>query len=70
MGTQAAKSWELRAAMNPARLWQRQGRRVEARALLEQVCAWYAEGFDTADLQAARSLFDEIQAPVSAAVAD
>jgi hypothetical protein len=29
---QQAKSWELRAAMSLARLWQRQGKRAEARA--------------------------------------
>ena len=31
---QQAKSWELRAAMSLSRLWQRQGKRAEARELL------------------------------------
>jgi predicted ATPase len=31
---QQAKSWELRAATSLARLWQRQGKRREARELL------------------------------------
>ena len=31
---QQAKSWELRAAMSLARLWQRQGKRAEAHELL------------------------------------
>src|SRR6516165_5869398 len=32
---QQARSWELRAALSLARLWQQQGKRTEARALLE-----------------------------------
>jgi len=50
---QQAKSLELRAAMNLARLWQRQGRRAEARELLAPVYDWFTEGFDTAALQLA-----------------
>jgi predicted ATPase len=53
---QQAKSLELRAAMSLARLWQRQGKRVEARALLEEIYGWFTEGFDTADLQEAKAL--------------
>src|SRR5262249_26224249 len=53
---QQAKSWELRAAMSLARLWQRQGKRAEAHALLEPVYSWFTEGFDTADLQDAKIL--------------
>jgi hypothetical protein len=33
-----------------ARLWQCQGKRAEARALLEPIYDWFTEGFDTADL--------------------
>jgi predicted ATPase len=47
---QQAKSWELRAAMSLARLWQRQGKRNEAHKLLAEVYGWFTEGFDTADL--------------------
>jgi predicted ATPase len=57
---QQAKSLELRAAMSLARLWQRQGKRVEARALLEEIYGWFTEGFDTADLQEARALLDAL----------
>jgi adenylate cyclase len=53
---QQAKSWELRAAMSLSRLWQQQGKRADAYALLEPVYAWFTEGFDTADLQEARAL--------------
>jgi class 3 adenylate cyclase/predicted ATPase len=53
---QQAKSWELRAAMSVARLWQHQGRHIEAYDLLAPVYGWFTEGFDTADLQEARAL--------------
>jgi predicted ATPase len=57
---QQAKSWELRAAMSLARLWQRQGQRAEARQLLAEVYGWLTEGFDTADLQEAKALLEEL----------
>lgn len=57
---QQAKSWELRTAMSLARLWQSQGRRAEAYALLAPVYAWFTEGFDTSDLQEANSLLIEL----------
>ena len=53
---QQAKSLELRAAMSLARLWQQQGKRTEAYALLAPVYGWFTEGFDTADLQEAKVL--------------
>jgi len=58
------KRWELRAAMSLARLWQAQGRRVEARDLLAPVYGWFSEGFDTPDLAAARALLGELGAGV------
>ena len=57
---QQAKSWELRAAMSLSRLWQRQGKRAEARELLAELYGWFTEGFDTADLQEARALLEEL----------
>ena len=57
---QQAKSWELRAAVSLARLWQRQGKRTEARQLLAEVYGWFTEGFDTADLQEARALLEAL----------
>jgi predicted ATPase len=57
---QEAKSLELRAAMSLARLWQQQGKRDEARELLVLVYDWFTEGFDTADLQEARALRNEL----------
>ena len=41
---QQAKSWELRAAVSLSRLWQRQGKRAEARELLAPVYGWFTEG--------------------------
>ena len=58
---QEAKSLELRAAMSLARLWQQQGKRLEARELLAPVYGWFTEGFDTADLQEAKALLDELE---------
>ena len=55
---QQAKSLELRAVMSLSRLWQRQGKREEARQLLEEIYGWFTEGFDTADLQDARALLE------------
>jgi len=55
---QQAKAWELRAAMNLARLWQQQGKRQEAYDLLAPIYGWFTEGFDTADLQEAKGLLE------------
>jgi predicted ATPase len=57
---QQAKSWELRAATSLARLWHQQGKRAAARALLAPVYGWFTEGFDTADLQDAKVLLEEL----------
>jgi predicted ATPase len=57
---QQAKSLELRAAMSLARLWQQQGKRDAARELLVPIYGWFTEGFDTADLQEAKVLLDEL----------
>ena len=53
---QQAKSWELRAAVSLSRLWQQQGQRDKARALLALIYDWFTEGFDIADLQEAKAL--------------
>jgi class 3 adenylate cyclase/predicted ATPase len=57
---QEAKSLELRAAMSLARLWQQHGERAEAYELLAPVYGWFTEGFDTADLQEAKALLEEV----------
>jgi predicted ATPase len=46
--------------MSLSRLWQRQARCTEARQLLATVYGWFTEGFDTADLQEAKGLLEEL----------
>jgi DNA-binding SARP family transcriptional activator len=58
---QQAKSWELRAVVGLCRLWNGQGRRVEARQRLEEIYAWFTEGFDSLDLREARTLLQELR---------
>src|SRR5262245_61254497 len=57
---QQAKSWELRAVMSLARLWQRQGKKVEARQRLAEIYGWFTEGFDTKDLQEAKAALEQL----------
>ena len=54
--SQKAKSFELRAAMSLARLWQKQGKHQDAFELLTPVYDWFTEGLDTGDLKEADSL--------------
>jgi predicted ATPase/DNA-binding SARP family transcriptional activator len=53
---QDAPSWELRSATSLARLWHRQGRTGPARELLAPIYHRFTEGFETADLRAAKAL--------------
>jgi predicted ATPase len=46
--------------MSLSRLWQRQGKRAEARELLAPIYGWFTEGFDTADLREAKALLEEL----------
>ena len=57
---QKAKSWELRAALSLARVYQERGRSEAARALVTQIYDQFTEGFDTADLRDAKALLDEL----------
>ena len=57
---QNAKWLELRAALRLSRLWLQQGKREEAHNLLTEVYEWFTEGFNTADLRAARELLNEL----------
>ncbi|HIC89092.1 MAG TPA: hypothetical protein EYP04_06790 [Anaerolineae bacterium] len=58
---QRAKSWELQATMSLGRLWQRQGKREEARRMLAEIYGWFTEGVDTPDLEDARELLEELE---------
>jgi serine/threonine protein kinase/predicted ATPase len=57
---QQSRAWELRATMSLARLWQRQGRRDDARFALAAVYANYSEGFTTPDLVDAKALLESL----------
>lgn len=71
---QQAKSLELRATMSLVRLRQQQAmqpesrtthyatraRLDEARTMLSEIYNWFTEGFDTADLQEAKALIEEL----------
>jgi predicted ATPase len=57
---QGALFWELRIALSLAHLKVSQGRHREARAQLALVYDRFTEGFATADLQAARTMLDEL----------
>lgn len=57
---QDARSLELRAACDLARLWADRGERKKARDLLAPLYGWFTEGFDTAGLIEAGKLLDEL----------
>jgi predicted ATPase len=57
---QEAKSLELRAAVSLSQLWQQQSKRAEAYELLAPIYGWFTEGFETADLQDAKALLEEL----------
>jgi predicted ATPase len=57
---QKAKSWELRASMSLARLYQQLDKREEGRTLLLQIYDTFHEGFETADLREAKNLLDAL----------
>jgi predicted ATPase len=57
---QQAKSWELRAATSLARCGD-PDKRQEVTTCWRR-CMWFTEGFDTADLQEAKALLEELQA--------
>jgi DNA-binding winged helix-turn-helix (wHTH) protein/predicted ATPase len=58
---QGAKALELRAALSLSRLCQAQAQHAAARALLARIYGSFTEGFDTADLQAARAMLEGLE---------
>jgi class 3 adenylate cyclase/tetratricopeptide (TPR) repeat protein len=56
------KCHELQGALALAPLLIKSGRRDEARSMLADIYGWFTEGFDTADLQDAKALLDELNA--------
>jgi non-specific serine/threonine protein kinase len=57
---QAALSWELRASTSLARFWRDRNRAAEASELLSGVYRRFTEGFETTDLQKAKTLLDTL----------
>jgi predicted ATPase len=59
---QQARSLELRAACDLARLWAEHGDRQRAADLLGPIYGWFTEGFDTPDLKEAKTLLEALNA--------
>jgi predicted ATPase len=58
---QASRRDARAARRHQPRLWQGQGKRDAARALLAPLYAWFSEGFDTRDLKEANQLLAELR---------
>ena len=58
---QQALAWELRTTISVAQARRGQGRTDEARNMLASLYARFNEGFETADLRAAKRLLDELR---------
>jgi class 3 adenylate cyclase/tetratricopeptide (TPR) repeat protein len=59
--SQQARSLELRAAIDLARLWMQQGKRAQARDVLSSIYGRFTEGFDTQELKNAHTLLAELR---------
>jgi predicted ATPase len=59
-GVQKAKMWELRAAVSMAGFYKTQNQTEKARKILNDTYQWFTEGFETKDLEKAKSLFDSL----------
>jgi class 3 adenylate cyclase/tetratricopeptide (TPR) repeat protein len=59
--SQRARSLELRAATDLARLLMKKGQRAEARDVLESTYRCFSEGFDTPDLKEANAVLVQLQ---------
>jgi class 3 adenylate cyclase/tetratricopeptide (TPR) repeat protein len=58
---QQARSLELRAATDLARFWMKQGRRMEARDVLDSIYSRFSEGFNTQNLKEANAVLTELR---------
>jgi len=58
---QGALSWELRVATSAARALRAQDRAADAKEILQPVYDRFTEGFETADLEMAKTLLDTLQ---------
>lgn len=57
---QEASTFEIRATIDLARLWQQQGKSNQAYQILKECYDWFTEGFDSVDLKEAHSLVEEL----------
>jgi len=58
---QSAKTYELRAAGELARLWEKQGKSRAGHDLLKEVHDWFTEGKDSIDLEEARITLSQLK---------
>ena len=58
---QRARWWELSASVSLARLWHQQGKKNQARCLLDPIYQWFTEGFETPKLKDAKALLGGLQ---------
>jgi hypothetical protein len=59
---QGAKFFELRAVTDLARLWAAQGRRTDARLMLQHTCSWVDDAMSAPDFTHANELLSELTA--------
>ena len=59
-GSSKRSPGELRAITSLVSLWQQQGKHHEARNILSDIYGWFTEGFDTKDLQEAKTLLESL----------
>jgi predicted ATPase len=52
--------WELRSAVDLARIWRDEGLVADAADLLGPICGWFTEGFDLPDFIEAKALLDSV----------
>lgn len=57
---QSARTWELRAASDLARLWRDQGRAAEARSMLAPLLGWFSGGASAEDLRSTTDLLADL----------
>jgi predicted ATPase/class 3 adenylate cyclase len=59
--SQQARSLELRAATDLARLWMKQGKRAEAHNVVSSIYGRFTQGLDTQDLKSANTVLAELR---------
>ena len=57
---QGSRKWQLRAASSLSNLWKQQKKKKEARQVLSSAYGRFTEGFETAELKAAKSLLAQL----------